>query len=383
MDNLTHSLVGLAAAKAGCEKLSPGATALCLLAASAPDADIVVLAFGDRWTFLHYHRHITHSILGVLIIALLLPLLFWMGDRLLAKLRSHPPRVRLKGLIIASLIVSATHPFLDWTNNYGVRLFLPWSSQWSYGDLVFIVDPFIWLVMGGAAFLLTSDRKLKLGFWLFLVSVLTYFVMSTSADRGLSHAALLKAIWIIVIASLVIVRRLRLADKWGAKVAWAAFSLLVLYWIGLAVMHSIALREVHLAAAAIARSNSETVTDQAAMPTLANPFRWLAVVETERASYRFELSVADGTTEPAGLVRHDRADYSDSPFTKEAVQDRRAQIFLGFARFPVFKVSGSDCLTDSVVQLADLRYTQPGGSRGSFALEVPVECPSGLDPARR
>ena len=29
MDNLTHSLVGLAAAKAGLEKLSPGATVVC------------------------------------------------------------------------------------------------------------------------------------------------------------------------------------------------------------------------------------------------------------------------------------------------------------------------------------------------------------------
>jgi hypothetical protein len=182
-----------------------------------------------------------------------------------------------------------------------------------------------------------------------------------------------------VIAILVIARRLRLAEKWGAKLAWAAFSLLVFYWLGLAVMHAIALHEVHLAAAAIARSNSETIADQAAMPTLANPFRWLAVVETERASYRFELSITDGTTVPAGLVRHDRADYSKSPFMKEAVQDRRAQIFLGFARFPVFKVKGSDCLTDSVVQLADLRYTQPGGTRGSFAVEIPVECPNEVD----
>ena len=43
MDNLTHSLVGLTAAKAGLEKLSPGATLLCLIAANAPDGDIFVL----------------------------------------------------------------------------------------------------------------------------------------------------------------------------------------------------------------------------------------------------------------------------------------------------------------------------------------------------
>src|SRR5688572_25874942 len=106
MDNLAHSLVGLAAAKAGCEKLSPGATAVCLLAANAPDADVVILLFADRWSFLHYHRHLTHSIIGTLVIALLLPLIFWLGDRGLARLRSRAPRVRLKGLVLVSLIVA-------------------------------------------------------------------------------------------------------------------------------------------------------------------------------------------------------------------------------------------------------------------------------------
>src|SRR6185503_6434065 len=98
MDNLTHSLLGLAAAKAGCERLSPGATAVCLLAANAPDADVAILLFADRWSFLHYHRHITHSIVGTLVIALVPPLIFWFGDRGLARLRSRPPSVRLKGL---------------------------------------------------------------------------------------------------------------------------------------------------------------------------------------------------------------------------------------------------------------------------------------------
>ena len=45
--------------------------------------------------------------------------------------------------MLASFIVSATHPLLDWTNNYGIRFFLPWSQKWSYGDLVFIVDPYL------------------------------------------------------------------------------------------------------------------------------------------------------------------------------------------------------------------------------------------------
>ena len=159
MDNLTHSLIGLAASKAGLEKLSPGATTLCVLAANSPDADIVVLLFGGRWEFLHHHRGITHSIVGALALALALPLIFYLGDRIVAWRRRRAPTVRLGGLLVASIIATATHPIMDWTNNYGVRFLLPWNPRWFYGDFVFIIDPFIWIVLGGAAFVLTAKPK--------------------------------------------------------------------------------------------------------------------------------------------------------------------------------------------------------------------------------
>src|SRR5690242_8405104 len=121
MDNLTHSLVGIAAAKAGLEKLSPGTTFLCVLAANAPDADIVVLLFGDRWSFLKHHRGITHSIVGVLSLAIILPILFYLYDLVRSRIRKRPRQFVFSGLLMSSLIVSATHPLLDWMNNYGIR----------------------------------------------------------------------------------------------------------------------------------------------------------------------------------------------------------------------------------------------------------------------
>src|SRR6185503_15809515 len=164
MDNLTHSLVGLAAAKAGLERLSPGATALCILAANSPDADIVTL-LGGRWTYLQNHRGLTHSIVGTIALALALPLVFHGFALLIARLRKRKPVTQLRGLMIASIAVTATHPLLDWTNNYGVRFLLPWNARWFYGDLVFIMDPVFWLVLGGAAFLVTSRTKAHIAVW--------------------------------------------------------------------------------------------------------------------------------------------------------------------------------------------------------------------------
>jgi len=132
MDNLTHSLVGLTVAKAGLEKLSPGATTICILAANAPDIDLVVLIVRGRWAFLQHHRGITHSLVGATLLAFALPLLFYFGDRIIAQLRKREPRTRFKGLLLASILATATHPFLDWTNNYGMRFLFEPDRQRSF-----------------------------------------------------------------------------------------------------------------------------------------------------------------------------------------------------------------------------------------------------------
>ena len=375
MDNLTHSLVGLVASKAGLEKVSPGATVLCILAANAPDSDIVTL-IGGRWSFLHHHRGITHSLFGTLVLALTLPLIFYFADRLIAKIRARQPAVRLKGLMIASVLVTATHPFMDWTNNYGIRPYLPWRSQWFYGDFVFIVDPFLWMILGGACFLLTSKSKVQLGIWLLLALILTYLVITVPIQRGLNQPMVLRTIWIIVAIGLVVSFKLGAAQRWGSRIAFAAIVLAAVYWGSLASLHWFALNEARIEARNIVYQYGESITDVAAMATLANPFQWSCVVETDSAAYRFELSLAGNSSALSQLVRHERADTANSPAVEQVLRDERARIFLDFARFPVARVVGEDCMTQTLVQLADLRYTQPGNSRGAFSLDVPVDCPT-------
>ena len=144
------------------------------------------------------------------------------------------------------------------------------------------------------------------------------------------------------------------------------------YWGGLAWAHSLAIKKGMFEASAMAHSG-ETISRLAAMPTLANPGTWECVFETERATYRFDLSLLTGN--PArDIVRYEKPSPEESLLVQKASEDRRAQILLGFSRFPVVQVSDIDCTTQTLVQFADLRYTEPGKSRGNFALEVPVDC---------
>lgn len=373
MDNLTHSLVGLAAAKAGLERLSARSTAVCLLAANLPDADIITLFFGDRWTFLQHHRGITHSIIGTIVLALILPILISLGDQIVARVRSRPPQIKTKGLILAALVVSVTHPILDWMNNYGIRVLLPWNSEWSYGDFVFIVDPYIWLILGGAAFLLTSKTRLQLAAWSLLASVLTYLVMFGPLRRGgLTDPTIARVLWIATVLMLILLYKLGAANRWGARIAIAAFALVIVYLGGLAYAHSVALKESRMLAAMVANQNGESITGLAAMPTLASPFHWQAVFETDQATYRFSLGLR-ARRDLSNLVRYEKPTHQAALMVAEALKRRPARIFMEFARFPVWRAD-ANCANQSLVQLADLRYTEPGSTRGSFALDVTVDC---------
>ncbi len=137
MDNITHSLTGLLLSRAGLDRLTPRATWILLLAANAPDID-VVSAFGGSLNYLHYHRHFTHSLVALPLLALLCVLA--------VRLVSRKP-VNWAGAYGIALIGVASHLALDLTNTYGVRVLLPFSGQWLHGDITNVIDFWIWGVL--------------------------------------------------------------------------------------------------------------------------------------------------------------------------------------------------------------------------------------------
>ena len=391
MDPFTHTLVGLTTAKAGLEKLSPLATTVCLLAANSPDTDVVVGLTTDRWNYLHHHRGITHSIVGVIALALVVPTVMWLLERGWVKVTKRHAKSRYRGLLLASAIATATHPVMDWTNNYGVRPFLPWSGHWFYGDLVFIVDPFILLLAGSAAFLATSNRWPKIVLWALLGAafVTLSFIVAGRPDPTLEGAAVARIVLLFGIVVLVTVRVIGIARGREKIIAATVLVLIFCYWSGLALAHGRALSEAASVANHSASQYGEKVSRVVAMPTLANPTQWFCVAETDRAIYRFSvklgtassansLQVVDGykTDAPEAIERYEKPIDEAASLTAVASQDRRARILLDFARFPIAHVPEQDCVRQTIVQFSDLRYTKPGSGRGTFSLNVPVECAS-------
>jgi inner membrane protein len=139
MDNVTHTLAGLALARAGVGRDARGTTWALVLGSNLPDADVVTGLFGSA-TFLEHHRGITHSIVGAPLLALGLAL----------ALRATLKGSRLRPLLLCALVGVGGHVFMDLWTNYGTRVLSPFDGTWYAWDLVFIVDPVVLLLLLGA-----------------------------------------------------------------------------------------------------------------------------------------------------------------------------------------------------------------------------------------
>ena len=143
--------------------------------------------------------------------------------------------------------------------------------------------------------------------------------------------------------------------------------------------HRLAFANTQSAANRLATSNGERVIRVIAMPTAATPFEWQSVAETDLAMYRFKIGVRDNQPDASSvhaLTRYEKPAGQSAELVSLAERDRRARILLGFARFPIARVEPDNCLGQALVQFADLRYTEPGTSRGNFSVNIPVDCPS-------
>jgi inner membrane protein len=180
MDNLSHSLVGLAlgelvdhALPAEAEPARARLRRRMLLvtgwaASNFPDLDLVLtpLAAPPLGYLLHHRGH-THTLLYALPQALLLLALIWLlwpSARTLLR----ESRAARRGAALAGALGLVVHLAMDGLNIYGVHPFHPFDSRWLYGDLVFIIEPVLWIALGVPLAALVPARAWR---WLLYASL--------------------------------------------------------------------------------------------------------------------------------------------------------------------------------------------------------------------
>lgn len=199
MDNLTHSFTGALIGQTGLKRKTGLAMPALIIGANLPDVDAACFFWLEGTEHLAFRRGITHGPIALVLLPMVLAGLLWLWDRWQAS-RGKRPEGRLPvhfgWLYALSLIGCLTHPALDWMNVYGVRLLEPFSSQWFYGDVLFIIDLWLWLAMGIGLWL-SLRREKRGGDWrkagrATLALVLAYIGVNAgitwSAERTYSYA---------------------------------------------------------------------------------------------------------------------------------------------------------------------------------------------------
>lgn len=200
MDNLTHSLVGAAFGQMGLKKKTGLAMSALILGANLPDIDAGCAIYGIE--SLAMRRGITHGPLALLLLPLLLWALLVAIDRWQARRGTRPPGrlpVHRGWLLALCYLGCLSHPVFDWFNNYGIRLIEPFSHRWFYGDTLFIIDLWIWIMLGLSVwFSLRRERRgaadwqrpARIGFAAACAYIIANGLITDAAERTTSAALL-------------------------------------------------------------------------------------------------------------------------------------------------------------------------------------------------
>lgn len=117
------------------------------LAAEAPDLDVFSGFKGPVYAFAH-HRGFTHSFLGLVLVSAVVTAFMYGVWRLRGRKTNTPELPPRWGLLfLFAYIAGLSHILLDYTNNYGVRPFWPFWEKWYSRDIVFIVEPALYIIL--------------------------------------------------------------------------------------------------------------------------------------------------------------------------------------------------------------------------------------------
>ncbi|MGH9496136.1 MAG: metal-dependent hydrolase [Candidatus Sulfotelmatobacter sp.] len=308
MEPLTHFLTGACMGRAGLNRKTALATLTLTLAAEAPDLDILSEIRGRAFGFAH-HRGFTHSFLGVPLDAIVVIGFVYLVWRIRGRKTNNllPPRWGV--LFGYACLAGLSHILLDFTNNYGVRPFWPFSEKWYSWDIVFIVEPVMLVLM-------------ILGLvvpWLFSL-VDTEIGVKKKGPRG-RLAASLALIGIVLM--------------WGVR----------------DYEHRRAINALE------ARSYKDADPIRvSAYPKFLDPFHWDGVIETQAFFVLAPVDSLAPEVDPEGRMQI-RYKPEETPITLAAKKSYLGRVYLDWAQYPITETEELQPPQQGyVVHFQDLRY---------------------------
>lgn len=356
MEPLAHTLVGAAIAESRLGKTTPLAAATLLVGANLPDLDVACYAVSADFALAH-RRGWTHGVLAWVVLPLVMTAAVLAYDRWWRRQRDRPP-VRAGRILALAALAVATHPALDWLNTYGIRLLAPFDGRWFYGDAVFIVDPWLWLILGGAVCLARSGRGWKdLVLWTVLGAATALAVVGASPLRHFPETLAARGVWLGGLALVVLLR----AGRWPVRSGWRSERLaagaLAAAGLYLSLMVASAVAARHLVRAELTRSGVTVPAGPYGLMVGPEPFDPVSreVVAATRDGYlvgRFRWRADPRLTlapEPLPPPR-------PSPAIHAALGTPEVQGLVSWMRFPWFEVDEGAEGVD--VWILDARYTR-------------------------
>jgi inner membrane protein len=313
LEPITHFLTGACIGRAGLNRKTALATATVTLAAEAPDLDVLGELKGRVFGFAH-HRGFTHSFLGIALVSAVVVGFIYLIWRLRGRKLKDPNLPPRWGLLFAfAYLAGLSHILLDYTNNYGVRPFWPFSEKWYSWDIVFIVEP-IMLIL--------------------LLAGLVLPVFFSLIDREIG------------------VRRKQPAGRWGATLAL----------LGVVALWGVRDYEHRRAVNALEARTYENANPirASAFPLWRSPFGWVGVVETRNF---FATMMVDSTIPEVDPNGEMQIIYKpeETPVTLAAKRSYLGRVYLDWAKYPITETeplaSGEQ---GYIVRFKDLRFQQPG-----------------------
>ena len=348
MDPIAHTLAGATLAQTRLGDWTARAAPALILGANAPDLDAVTM-FVSRDLSLGFRRGWTHGVLAMAILPVVLTLLLLLLDRGIARWRGREPRARAGPLLGLSTLAVVSHPPLDWLNTYGVRFLMPFDGTWFYGDALFVVDPWIWLLLGTSVVLARTKSRVGASAWIVLgvatTSLITGFEGAPAATRLLWCAGVAAIVW------------LRLAGHWERRLprlATICLSAGVLYILVMVAASQLAERQV----AAWLAARDDTPAEIMASPAPGNPLR-RDIVVADAEHYHF-LEVDWLSAEPIRISLPSIERGGESPVSRAAITAPHVWGMAIWTRFPAYRVEATK--DGYRVSISDVRYAWRAGS---------------------